>query len=77
MMQAGDADFNTVNNTTYTQFDPLVGEICEYDNQLAPMVTAPADDPSQPLRLYNGVPVIARTDVFFNFNIANPRAATR
>ena len=73
MMQAGDADFNTVNNTTYTQFDPLVGSICEYDNSAgAYSECKPTDDPSQPLRLFKGAPLITRTDVFLNFNIANP-----
>ncbi len=72
MLQAGDADYVEVNPEARPQVDPLVGERCEFD--LAANAYAPCEvtDSSQPFKLYIGKPGIDRTDVFFNFDVANP-----
>jgi peptide/nickel transport system substrate-binding protein len=69
MMQAGDADFATVNRTDIAQIDPLVGEKCAYNNDkndFDPCVS----ESDQPFRLYTGHPPVTRTDAFMTFNIA-------
>ncbi len=68
MMQAGDADFVTVNRQDVAQIDPMVGETCTYDNTAATFNCATAND--QPFRLWIGAPTTTRTDVFMNFNIS-------
>jgi peptide/nickel transport system substrate-binding protein len=71
MLQAGDADFAAVTRDVIAQVDPLVGETCTYNNEAGtfdPCVAAS----DQPLRLFIGAPSVSRTDVFLNFNIANP-----
>ncbi len=73
MLQAGDTDFVAVNRQDSSQVDPLVGEKCVYNadtNSFDPC--QPTENPDAPLRLWIGAPSVTRTDVFFNFNIANP-----
>jgi peptide/nickel transport system substrate-binding protein len=73
MFQAGDTDFVTVNRADSSQVDPMVGERCEYNaetNTFDPC--QPTENPEGPFRLFIGYPTVSRTDVFFNFNIANP-----
>jgi peptide/nickel transport system substrate-binding protein len=73
MTQAGDTDFVYVPRENSAQIDPLVGERCQYNettNTFDPC--QPTDNPDAPLRLFIGAPGVLRTDVFLNFNIANP-----
>jgi peptide/nickel transport system substrate-binding protein len=73
MTQAGDTDFVTVNRENVGQIDPLVGERCEFNNETNAFDPCqPTENPDAPLRLFIGYPQVTRTDVFFNFNIANP-----
>lgn len=69
MLQAGDADFADVNRTDIAQIDPLVGELCTYNNttnDFDPCVVSG----DQPFRLFKGAPPVTRTDAFMTFNIA-------
>ncbi|MBI3361148.1 MAG: hypothetical protein HY023_08560, partial [Chloroflexi bacterium] len=71
MLQAGDADTADVNRVDVAQADPLVGEICKWNNDKG------AFDPCEvksdaPLRLWIGFPQVSRTDVFLNFKINVP-----
>ena len=73
MFQAGDTDFVTVNREDSSQVDPLVGERCVYNEQTNTFDPCqPTENPDGPFRLFIGAPSVSRTDVFFNFNIANP-----
>lgn len=70
MMQAGDADVVAVPEENRSQMDTLVGERCEFDiddNRYEPCEVI---DNSMPYRLYIGRPGISRTDMFFNFEVA-------
>ena len=69
MMQAGDADFADVPRQNITQIDPLVGEMCEWNADTSDFDCAPADDPTQPLRLFKGMPSVSRTDAMFVFDV--------
>lgn len=71
MLQAGDADVVVVPPENRAQVDPMAGEKCTWDAPSSTYKCAPTSDPTQPLRLYVGQPEVNRTDVFFNFNIAN------
>jgi peptide/nickel transport system substrate-binding protein len=71
MLQAGDADFASVNRDVISQVDPLVGEKCQYNVETG-LFDACEVLGDQPLRLFIGAPSVSRTDVFLNFNIANP-----
>jgi len=71
MLQAGDADAGAVPVENRSQMDALVGETCNWDaaaNDYACEVT----DESQPFRVTLGRSTNTRTDIFFNFNVANP-----
>ncbi len=68
MLQAGDADTAYVPRQNVSQVDPLVGEICEYQED-GSFNCQPSDNPDAPLRLYKGMPGVSRTDAFFVFNI--------
>jgi peptide/nickel transport system substrate-binding protein len=73
MFQAGDTDFVTVNRADSSQVDPMVGERCEYNPETNAFdACQPTENPDGPFRLFIGYPTVSRTDVFFNFNIANP-----
>ena len=69
MLQAGDADFAAVNRTDIAQIDPMVGELCLYNNETNDFDACVASS-DQPFRLYKGAPPVARTDAFMTFNIA-------
>jgi len=71
MLQAGDADFATVLRDVIAQVDPLVGEKCTYNIETGTYDACEASS-DQALRLWIGAPNVSRTDVFLNFNIANP-----
>ena len=71
MMQAGDADFATVNPDAYSQIDPLAGELCAYNNDAGDFdACQPTDNPDAPLRLWQGQYRVTRTDAFLTFQIA-------
>ncbi|HMK08336.1 MAG TPA: ABC transporter substrate-binding protein, partial [Anaerolineales bacterium] len=72
MFQAGDADYITVNPEQRPQVDPLVGERCQWDEAANAYAPCDVTDASKPFRLYIGKPGATHTDVFFNFNVANP-----
>jgi peptide/nickel transport system substrate-binding protein len=72
MLEAGDADWVQVNPEARPQVDPLVGERCEFDLEAGAYKSCEVTDPSNPFKLYIGKPGVTRTDVFFNFDVANP-----
>jgi peptide/nickel transport system substrate-binding protein len=61
-----------VNPEVRPQVDPLVGERCEFDLAAGAYSACQVTDPSQPFKLYIGKPGVTRTDVFFNFDVADP-----
>jgi peptide/nickel transport system substrate-binding protein len=69
MLQAGDADFADVNRTDIAQIDPMVGELCLYNND-ANDFDACTSESEQPFRLFKGAPPVTRQDAFMTFNIA-------
>lgn len=71
MMQAGDADWVTVPPENRTQMDALVGETCTWDAALVDYVCEVTDE-TKPLRVTLGRSGNTRSDIFFNFNVANP-----
>lgn len=71
MLQAGDADYIQVPFENRSQMDPFVGDRCSWHEEEGRYRCEVVDD-TLPLRLYQGRPGISRTDIFFNFNIANP-----
>jgi peptide/nickel transport system substrate-binding protein len=70
MMQAGDADIVAVPEGNRSQMDALVGEICPFDLEANRYKPCQVVDESLPYRLYLGRPALSRTDMFFNFNVA-------
>jgi len=72
MLEAGDADYVVVNPEHRSQVDPLVGERCEFDAEADAYAPCEVVDASKPYKLYIGKPGATHTDVFFNFNVANP-----
>ncbi len=71
MMQAGDADWVAVPVENRSQMDALVGETCNWDNDLVDYVCEVTDD-SNPFRVALGRSGNTRSDIFFNFNVSNP-----
>jgi peptide/nickel transport system substrate-binding protein len=71
MLQAGDADFVAVNLENRSQMDELVGEDCTW-NTATYEYDCTEIDPAKPLRRTLGKSGLTRSDVFFNFNVANP-----
>jgi len=71
MLQAGDADIVTVNPENRAQVDPMAGQKCTWDPTKLDFTCADTSNPTGPLALYIGEPTLTRTDIFFNFNIAN------
>jgi peptide/nickel transport system substrate-binding protein len=71
MIQAGDADWVVVPPENWSQMDALVGETCHWNTETTDYDCEVTDD-SQPLRLTLGRSGNTRTDIFFNFNVANP-----
>lgn len=72
MLQAGDADIVVVPPENRSQTDAMVGEKCVYNPATDDYDPCEVTDDTQPLRLRIGKPGITRTDIFLNFNIANP-----
>jgi peptide/nickel transport system substrate-binding protein len=63
--QAGDADYMTAGSPeNWPQMDTLVGEVCDNDGNCAA-----SEDAANPIRKYEKLPVINRTDAFFNFEL--------
>ena len=71
MMQAGDADVVTVPVENRSQMDALVGEDCQWNPDSYDYDCTVVDD-SLPFRRTMGKPGVSRSDVFFNFQVANP-----
>lgn len=71
MLQAGDADTIDVNTDDRAQMDALVGEDCIW-NEGTGVYDCSEIDPNLPLTRTLGRPGVSRTDIFFNFDIANP-----
>jgi peptide/nickel transport system substrate-binding protein len=71
MLQAGDADFVQVPVENRSQMDTLVGDRCLWQEGEGRYQCEIVDE-TRPLRLYQGRPGINRTDIFFNFDVANP-----
>jgi peptide/nickel transport system substrate-binding protein len=69
MLQAGDADFASVNRTDIAQIDPMVGELCLYNKEINDY-DACVPESDQPFRLFKGSPSVSRTDAFITFDIA-------
>lgn len=66
-LQAGDADYVEVPFADRAQVEALVGERCDYaTSQCQP----DADHPQQPLRLWDGLPTVQRSDIFMNQAVA-------
>jgi len=70
MMLAGDADVVSVPDENRSQMDALVGERCEFDVENNRYSPCNVINDSLPYRLYIGRPGISRTDMFFNFRVA-------
>ncbi|MEW6284605.1 MAG: ABC transporter substrate-binding protein [Chloroflexota bacterium] len=70
MMQAGDADLVAVPEENRSQMDALVGEICAFDLDANRYKPCEVVNDAMPYRLYIGRPAISRTDMFFNFHVA-------
>ena len=68
MMQAGDAEYSTVNPEQEVQIDPLVGEIC--DAQTGECQPNP-ENPEGIFRKYVNRPGVNRTDIFPTFFVAD------
>src|SRR5579859_3582552 len=63
--QAGDADFIDVGSPAdWVQMDTLVGETCD-----AKYACKPAENPTNPVRVFKGLESISRADAFMNFKI--------
>lgn len=71
MLQAGDADAGAVPVENRSQMDALVGEDCIWNEELYDYECTVVDD-TLPFRRTLGKPGNTRSDVFFNFNVANP-----
>ncbi len=69
MMEAGDADWSTVDLVNLPQADALVGEVCEYNPQTNDHDCKPSDTPSKPLKVYKNAPGVLATSAMFNFKI--------
>ena len=71
-LQAGDADWVSVNLENYSQVDPLVGEECNWETDEC----TPTDTPDGPLRRWNDLPSVTRDNIFLNFNVATDDQGT-
>ncbi len=69
MLQAGDADFAVVPRENVGQVDPMLGELCNYNNETNTFDACEPAAADQPLRLFIGHPTVSRTDIFLNFDI--------
>lgn len=71
MLQAGDADAGAVPVENRSQMDALVGEDCIWNEELYDYECTVVDE-TKPFRRMLGKPGNTRSDIFFNFNVANP-----
>ena len=69
MMEAGDADYSSVDLVNLPQADALVGEICDYNPETNDHDCAPSDTPEKPLKVYKNAPGVLATSAMFNFAI--------
>lgn len=66
-LQAGDAEFLTVPLENYSQVDPLVGEICDWETgECEPN----PDNPEGFLRVFPDLPSVSKSHVFMTWNVA-------
>ncbi len=65
-LQAGDAEWVSVNLENYSQVDALVGESCNWET----FECTPTETPDGPLRRWDDLPSTSRTDVFLTWNVA-------
>ena len=70
MMQAGDADWATVQVANRSQMDALVGEKCVFDIATNAYKPCEVVDPAQPFRVRLGRPGISQDVILYNWNIA-------
>jgi len=66
ILQAGDAEWVSVNPDARSQVDPFVGEICDYETEEC----TPTDNPNGPFRKWPNLPSVSRTNVFMNFDLS-------
>ena len=66
-LQAGDADWVSVNLLNYPQVDEYVGEFCDFRTGEC---TENPDNPNGPLRSWTDLPSTSRTDFFMTFEVA-------
>ncbi len=72
-LQAGDAEFATVNAGDRPQADEFVGEVCDYKTETC---QPHPEHPDAPLRKFGDLPRPTRTDVFLNFNVVTDEAGS-
>lgn len=65
-LQAGDAATVAVNIDVESQVDPLVGEFCDWETLEC---TENPDNPAGPLRKWDNLPSVSRTDAFLVWNV--------
>jgi peptide/nickel transport system substrate-binding protein len=68
MFQAGDADIIGVDRQYVSQIDPMVGELCLYNNETN-LFDACQTSGDQAFRMWKGFPPVTRTDAFMTFQI--------
>jgi peptide/nickel transport system substrate-binding protein len=67
--QAGDADFvREGSQADWTQLDTLVRDVCDATTNECQPVDPP--NPNGILKVYKNLPSVNRTDIYFNFNVA-------
>jgi len=70
MIRKGEVDFfPSVAAGRYTEYDPLIGEQCDYNPDTFDFDCSPTENPQEPLRLYRGHPMAGRNDALFKFDI--------
>ncbi len=69
-LQAGDADWIAVGSAAdWVQMDTLVSQDCDYNTGQCQPINPP--NPSGILRRYKGVPTVNRTDIQYNWKVAD------
>jgi peptide/nickel transport system substrate-binding protein len=71
MLQAGDADAGAVPVENRSQMDELVGEDCQWNAETYDYDCTVVDE-TKPFRRTMNKPGNTRSDIFFNFAVANP-----
>lgn len=75
MMQAGDADWATVQTANRSQMDELVGEKCVFDIETNSYLPCEVVDPALPFRVRLGRPGISQDVILYNWAIASDEAS--